>query len=323
MPFEQTTDPNRFYPGWTPDIAEKGLASFLGPQGRSFTYEAQFADDNRPLPPGFSLSSWLRWPYDQGQVGSCFANMGAVVLQLMMSGAIANGAAQTLFNPSRALVWYQCRKLDGSLGSGSDGGSIVNSFSALGDPPHGVGDCSEEAWPYKPSHSWLERQPTADVLAAAGKTRIEKIAEASFDVTVWKRSIFNIAPIGIGIYWPSGWDTSCDQYGRITGIGGGGFGHALAVIGWVDDWDGHRWWEIQNSHGPIYGTPPPDVAARIQGYKPSAGSKSFSFWAREDWFKEVLGYRNTETYNAADVEGFTKKPINVNPWIKAWPDWVA
>lgn len=303
------TDPNKFHPGWTPEVAELGRAQFSG-RGQYFSVAPQFVGDDRPLPPGFSLSGWLKWPYDQGQVGSCFANMGAVVLQFMMAGAIANGASQTLFNPSRRLIWYQCRKLDGSLGSGSDGGSIVNSFASLGDPPNGIGDCSEEAWPYKPSHSWLEQTPPTDVVIQAGKTRIEHIAEMHFDVERWKRSIFNLSPIGIGIYWPSGWDTACDRYGRITGIGGGGYGHALAVIGWIDDWDGHRWWEIENSHGPIYGTPPAEVQAKIKGYKPSAGDKSFSFWVREDWFQEVLGYRNTETYNAAGVEGFVMRPVN-------------
>jgi hypothetical protein len=307
------TDP--FLPGWSPELAARGRARFFA-AGRSFSAAPQFVGDDRPLPPGFSLSGWLQWPYDQGQVGSCFANMGAAVLQLMMRGAVANGASGTPFNPSRRLVWYQCRKLDGSLGSGSDGGSIVHTFAALGDAPDGVGDCSEALWPYQPSHSWLEQRPPDDVFTAAGQTRVAHIAEAPFDQAAWKRSIFNLAPIGIGIYWPSGWDTACDRYGR---IGGGGFGHALAVIGWVDDWDGHRWWEIQNSHGPIYGIPPADVQGRITGYKPSAGAKSFSFWAREDWFREVLGYRNTETYNAAGVEGFVPRPVNVPSFLDSFP----
>lgn len=308
----------QFVSGWNPDLAERGRAQFAA-SGRFFSLAPQFADDERPLPPGFSMSGWLKWPYDQGQVGSCFSNMGAVILQLMMSGSIANGSTGTLFNPSRRLIWYQCRKLDGSLGSGSDGGSIVNSFVALGEAPHGVGDCSEEEWPYKPSHSWLEQTPPANVFSDAAKTRIDQIAEMPFDSTRWKRSIFNLAPIGIGIYWPSGWDTSCDHFGRITGIGGGGFGHALAVIGWIDDWDGHRWWEIQNSHGPIYGIPPTDVQTKIKGYKPSANNRSFSFWAREDWFREVLGYRHTETYNAATVEGFVVKQVNIPSFLDSFP----
>lgn len=312
-----------FYPGWTPEIAEQGRAQFLTVRGQSFSTAAQFVGDDRPLPPGFSMSGWLKWPYDQGQVGSCFANMGAVVLQLMVAADIANGSTGTLFNPSRHMVWYQCRKLDGSLGSGSDGGSIVNTFASLGDAPGGVGDCSEELCPYQPSHRFLEQRPSDEAFTAAGKTRIAQIAEAHFDATAWKRSIFNLCPIGIGIYWPSGWDSACDKYGRITGIGGGGFGHALAVIGWIDDWEGYPYWEIQNSHGPIYGIPPTVIQAKIKGYKPSAGEKSFSFWAREDWFKEVLGYRNTEVYNAAGVEGFVPRPINVASFVDAFPPWVA
>lgn len=295
-----------FAPGWSPEIAKRGLDKFFAQGGKLFQ-GPKFADDNRPLPGGFSLSNLLLTCFDQGQVGSCFSNMGANVMMLMMTALKSSGKDGNVFIPSRRLIWYQCRKLDGSLGSWQDGGSIVNSFAAIGDAPNGVGDVSEEEWPYKADHWWLEKTPPSSVLQNASKTRIHNISELQFDPNSIKRSVYNGNPIGIGIYWPNGWDSATDKYGRTTGIGYGGYGHAVTIIGWVDDWDGHTWYEIQNSHGAIYGTPPPDIASKIPGLNPT----KFSFWAREDHLQRVCAMKWTEIYHASGVDGFVKKELDM------------
>lgn len=301
-----------FAPGWTPEHEKQGLDRFAE-SGRTFASADPIDTDTRPLPDGgFSLSSFVRWAYQQGQCGSCFANMGAAVEQVMMVSAEINGATRKAFNPSRRLIWHQCRKLDGSLGWPQDGGSIVNTFVALGDPPHGIGDCPEELWPYRADHRWLEQSPPEQVLQVASETRVEQIARLDYDRQRWQRLIFNTRPIGIGIWWPFGWDSECDSYGRTTGVGSGTFGHALAVIGWAQDWDGYFWWEILNSHGPIYGIPPADVQRRLLGYRPTAGERSHSFWCREDHFRRVID-ANAEFYCAADVRGFEPIAVNLVP----------
>lgn len=314
----------QFCSGWTPEHAAQGLRQFEA-RGRVFAAAPHSFGDDRMLPRGFSLSGWLRWAYNQGQVGSCFANMMAHILQLMTVGAVANGAKGKVFNPSRHMVWWQTRKLDGSLGSRADGGSIVNSFASCGDPPDGIGDCSEELCPYQPDHAFLEQAPSAEAIKSAGETRIEQINSIDFDPAQWKRHIFNLRPIGIGIWWPGanggpGWDQGLiDEHGRTTGIQGGAYGHALAVIGWLDGWDGHDYLEILNSHGPIYGIPPADVQKDITGYKPTSGEKSFSFWARTDLLSQLCKGNSSERVVAADVRGYVPQQNNVADFINAFP----
>ena len=300
--------PRPFAPGWSAGLAQRGREAFLA-SGREFYQGPLFADDERPLPRGYSLSGKLKWIYNQGQVGSCFANMAAHVLQIMMVCLVAAGRAGKVFNPSRRLVWHQCRVLDGSIGARYDGGSIVNSFAALGEAPHGVGDCTEEEWPYKPDHNWLEATPPAGVIKDADATRIKTIAAIDFgDGTSTKRAIYNGKPVGIGIDWCSGWDEGLiDAYGRTTGIGWNVGGHAIVIVGWLDDWDGYTYFEILNSHGLIYPTLPAAISADVDGYTPTKST----FWIREDMLAEVLGRAYAEAYVGSEVTGFEKQELTL------------
>lgn len=299
-----------FYPGWSAGLAQRGRDAFLA-SGRKFFQGPLFAGDDRPLPAGFSLSGKLKWIYDQGPVGSCFANMMAHILQLMMLFLVATGFTGKVFNPSRRLIWYRTRQLDGSLGSGYDGGSIVNSFAAVGPAPHGLGDCTEEEWPYKPDHDWLEATPTSAVVKAADPYRIKTIAEIELDdkAQAIKRAIFNGRPVGFGFDWYTGWDRGLiDAYGRTTGLGWKvAGGHAITGIGWLDDWDGYTWIEILNTHGKIYPNLPADVAARVQGYSPT----SSTFWMRIDHLAEVLRRQYAEAYIGSEVTTFDKRELTL------------
>jgi hypothetical protein len=295
-----------FIPGWDPATARQAREGFLA---RGQTYAVASFEDDRPLPPAFSLARFRLWPFDQGPVGSCFANGTTQAFQIHTGADVSDGARWDLVPLSRRLVWYQGRKLDGSLGSGGDGGSVTNAMAAMGEPPHGVGVCHEDLWPYKPEHRWLEKQPSSEVFADAKLNRLSQIAEVSIG-KAWQRAIFNGHPIGIGIWWPFGWDSQVGRDGRVSGIGRGTYGHALAVIGWIDDWDGHAWWQIENSHGPIYHPVPGDVAERITGYQPATPEKTFDFWVRDDWMREVLGYGNSESLAAAGLTGFKKRTLD-------------
>lgn len=294
-----------FVPGWFPELYPQGRANFDAAGGKLFE-GVKYQIDTRPMPPGFSLSSFVKWCYDQGQVGSCFANARAHSVQIKQQILVANGYEGKAFNPSRRLIWYGARKLDGSLGSRSDGATILNSFAAVSNAPRGLGICNEEEWPYQANHSWLETTPPASVLQDADKTRQADIAELDYNVDAWKRSIFNGDSVGIGIYWPSGWDSNCDSQGMTTGVGRGGYGHAVEVIGWIDSFQGSRWWEIQNSHGKIYGSLGADLAKQVTGYKFSG----YSFWAREDHLQSVLdkgqGY---EAFHGGVLSGFTQVDV--------------
>ena len=105
----------QFKSGWDPRFAEIGVNRFTA-SGRVLWTGPLFADDVRTLPDAFSLSSLVKWPYNQGNVGSCFANAASMLHQIIQQSTIATGYSGTPFNPSRRLIWYQGRKLDGALG---------------------------------------------------------------------------------------------------------------------------------------------------------------------------------------------------------------
>jgi hypothetical protein len=294
-----------FVPGWCPDFALQARAR-LETQGRPIC-QARTRDD-RPLPPAWSLAKYRRWPFDQGQVGSCFSNASAQVAQIDM----VFGDPSRAFPVSRRLVWFEGRKLDGLIGSGEDGGSVTNAVLGLSDRQEGTGAAHEDLWPYKDRQSWLEKKPPQEVLDDAAKDRFTQFGEVAFGDD-WKRSIRSGRAIAIGIWWPSGWDEAVDETGRATGIGRGGFGHALAVIGWIDDWDGHPWWQIENSHGPIYRPVPAQIAGKIPGYMPAQQDKTFDFWVRDDWLGQVLAKGDSEAVAIAGPEGFVKRdPIDAS-----------
>src|SRR6476646_9901964 len=122
-----------FVPGWDPATAVRARAGFHA-RGQSFV-SAIFADDDRPLPQAFSLARFRLWPFDQGPVGSCFANAAAQAFQIHTAADATDGARWELVPLSRRLVWFQGRKLDGSLGSSGDGGSVTNAMAGMGDEP--------------------------------------------------------------------------------------------------------------------------------------------------------------------------------------------
>jgi len=300
-----------FCPGWHPEFASRSRVQFAASGGRF--QSATFGDDARPLPPGFSLSRFRRWPFDQSvaygirgdKIGTCWENAGTQAFQIHTA---ADGAFEAV-PLSRCMTGWQGKKLEGG-GSPADGGSVLDAFRAMSDPPDGVGCCHEELWPYHPDRRYFAAGPPDGAVADAGLNRVHGIADNLAIGDGWKRPIFNSHPVGIGIWWPYGWDTSVDSTGRATGIGNGQYGHALAVIGWLDGWDGATWWQIENSHGPIYRVVPSDIASRIIGYAPAFPDKTHDFWVRDDWMRSVLGYGNAEAIAATGLTGFKKRILD-------------
>lgn len=284
--------------GWQPQFAILARER-MARQG--ITYAQAIFQDDRPLPKAFSLSRFRLWPFDQGQVGTCWCNATTQAFQIHTA---ADGTFEAVAL-SRCMTGWRGKQLDGG-GNPANGGSVTHGLQAMGDAPDGVGCCHEALWPYKPSASYLGQQPPSGAVADAGLNRVHQVAEVDIG-DAWKRAIFNGHPVSIGIWWPFGWDTAVDKTGRCTGIGRGTYGHALAVTGWIDDWDGHPWWEIENSHGPIYHPLPADVAARVDGYKPSGPDSTHDFWTRDDWLREVIGYGNAEMVTAAGLTGFKQR----------------
>ena len=293
-----------FCSGWHPDYANRARSDFPF-FALSLGVGKPFASDDRPLPPSFSLARFRKWPFDQGQVGSCFANAAAQSFQIHTMADVADGAQWDTVELSRRLVWYQGRKLDGLLGSRQDGGSVTNALAAMADAPSGVGCCKEETWPYKDEHRWLEAAPPKPVFAEAGVNRLAQIASAEIGDD-WKKAIVNGHPITIGIWWPFGWDTEGGTF--FDTIGPGGYGHALCVIGWMTKGSA-LYWQIENSHGPIYAPLSADEAKSVPGYQPAQPDKTHDFWVRDDVLKRVFNHGQAESVTAAGMSGFKTREL--------------
>lgn len=293
-----------FFGGWHPDYAERARSQYPFVTLSRGVGEP-FSDDNRPLPAAVSLSKFRKWPFDQGQVGSCFANAAAQSFQIHTAADNAEQQRWEEVELSRRIVWYQGRKLDGLLGSRQDGGSVTNALAAMAEAPSGVGCCKEAEWPYKDDHRWLEQTPPSSVLAEAGLNRLSQIAEVAIG-DGWKRAIRNGHPITIGIWWPYGWDTEGATF--FDSIGMGGFGHALAVIGWLEK-GGSLYWQIENSHGAIYAPLPADLAGSTPGYAPAHPDKTNDFWVRDDILKRVIDRGNAEQVTASGMTGFKTREL--------------
>jgi C1A family cysteine protease len=114
--------------GWNRDL----------PDGRDFMYAAPL-EVLAKLPPKVDLSGDCPGVYDQGQLGSCTANAIGAALEFdqMKQGQKAP------FTPSRLFIYYNERKIEGTVDS--DSGAMirdgVKSVNKQGAPP-------EDEWPY-------------------------------------------------------------------------------------------------------------------------------------------------------------------------------
>jgi C1A family cysteine protease len=113
--------------GWNRDL----------PDGRDYMYAAPL-EVLADLPLKVDLSGDCPGVYDQGQLGSCTANSigGALEYDQMKQG-------QKAFTPSRLFIYYNERKIEGTIDS--DSGAMirdgVKSVNKVGAPP-------ETDWPY-------------------------------------------------------------------------------------------------------------------------------------------------------------------------------
>ncbi len=241
-----------------------------------------------PLPKAFTLADCVLWWYDQGPVGSCFANAVVQAMQISTAAAIRAGAAFKAVQLSRHWAWWQGRELDGGNGFG-DGGSVTNALRAL----HELGCPTEAVCPYQPSHSYLNQKPGQTAYTEAPADTLTGCIDLRIDQSdAIKQSIAAGNPVVIGIWWPYGWDGgSIDQYGRTNGISMGEFGHAIVIQGWADPGtfdDNYLWWHVNNSHGPIYPVLPPQWASRVVGYKTARPDRCYSWWVRDDLMRRVM-----------------------------------
>ncbi len=113
--------------GWVPDLPDARDLMFAAADRVLSELPRQV--DLRPQCPAI---------YDQGQLGSCTANAigGAFELTQMKEG-------QPDFTPSRLFIYYNERKIEGTVDEDS-GAMIRDGVKSV----HKLGVCPEESWPY-------------------------------------------------------------------------------------------------------------------------------------------------------------------------------
>jgi hypothetical protein len=322
--------PDGFGLGWRPELEQAARASWAR-SGQPFAFGAsELAADDRPIPEAFSLSGLILWHHNQGPVGTCYGNAGTESMQINTAADNVDGQNWDQFQLSRAFVCNSACSLDANNGqyvpgvyTVTSGGTVTNTLKGMSV----AGACHETAMPYYPAgwtpesdprgsalSRWLNRSRPSDAASAEGK--INHLTDV-VDLTLGdesRRAIMNGHPPVIGIKWPIGWDNNIGADGRARGIGPyarSGFqvaGHALTLTGFDNDWDGAPWWEIENSHGPIYHPIPAARQGKVIGYKSATPTTSFSFWVRHDWLASVLNDGWSELVAPAGMTGFRVRP---------------
>lgn len=281
---------DNFAYGWLHEKEQEVKAAWTGSPPR---FSSAVFTDVDISDTAFTLLDNVYFWYNQGPVGSCFANAVAQAIQISMSCA-----GLDTIQLSRAAVWYYGRLLDGMNGSRSDGGTITNAVRAI----HEYGIPHESDWPYKPSNAWLNKKPPASVMQDAKAITISGLVDLNLgDTDGIKKTIKSGLPAVIGLWWRYGWDTNFNKDGIVSNSGGGTFGHALVIVGWAT-WNGKLFWNIINSHGPIYPTLTSEVAPTVKGYAGING-KSYSFWVSHTDLTTNVNYGNAEIVAPVGIIG--------------------
>src|SRR5262245_25918161 len=107
-----------------------------------------------PLPEAIDLrkdlGGFANFPvWDQGQLGSCTAQgVGACLVYNQLQ------QGQTSWTPSRLFMYYESRKLEGTVDSDS-GAMITDVVQVVAD----VGSCHETLWTYEDSSQKYRQKP--------------------------------------------------------------------------------------------------------------------------------------------------------------------
>jgi C1A family cysteine protease len=215
--------------GWRPD----------GPDARDRLFAVPYLAD---LPAKVDMRASFPTVYDQGDLGSCTANMAAGVIQFLQ-----HRQGLPVVGPSRLFVYYHTREREGTVDQDA-GGTIRDTIKVcaqLGAPP-------ESDWPYDIARFTEEPSPQAHADALQRQLlqygRVPQTAEAL------KSVLASGYPVCFGFTVYESLETpEVARTGRIPmptrgeGILGG---HAVWLIGYED---GPDEWLIPNSWGAGWG----------------------------------------------------------------------
>jgi C1A family cysteine protease len=199
-----------------------------------------------PLPSSVDVFAGLNLPvYDQGELGSCTANVGVLYRRFLARRLPAYSTADD--DLSRLFLYYQERLIEGD--QASDGGAEMRDvFKALAN----TGVCTETADPYDPAMvlSADANNSPADVSAAA-TYKIGAYHRVP-DVDAARSCLASGYPVALGFtVYASFEEIGSDGVMRMPASGEPELGgHAVTIRGYDDS---RSEFLVQNSWGPDWG----------------------------------------------------------------------
>jgi hypothetical protein len=286
-----------FVPGWHPDHA-KVAAERAESAG---VPRVAFRAPSAPTRPAYSLTRHRRRSLEQGQVGTCWEHAGTQAAEIFL--AAHNGSP---YDICRNLVGYGGKQLEGG-GNPANGGSPTSALRALSDDPQGgIGIAHESLWPYVADARYTGSRPPSGVVDDARKRHLfaSALIHPGSDFDAIAALIDRDIPVANGIWWPYDWDNG---QSIMTGIGRGTYGHALLIVGYAQPGVIHqdRCIHLDNWHGQLYPPLTPDVAAKVEGYKPTTASTTSDFWVTWTAYMQAVSMSPqwTEHVAATDADG--------------------
>ena len=189
------------------------------------------------LPTKVDLRPKMPPVYDQGNLGSCTANVFVAAIQHQ----------DPTFYGSRLFLYYNERVLGGNVDYDS-GATLADGINALKK----TGVCSESVWPYNINRFTLKPTPPSYINAQKHKVLIAApIQGTSYSI---KQSLAQNIPVAIGIAVYTSFESN-----NVTATGivpmpkpnekllGG---HAVLAVGYDDS---KQWWIMRNCWGPKWG----------------------------------------------------------------------
>jgi hypothetical protein len=283
-----------FIPGWHPDFHAQALdrAASMGAR----LYSVAPADD--PIPEAISIPAFR--VLEQGQAGTCHEHAATATAEDL---GLSRG--YDVFPICRRLVGWVGEQLLGG-GNQADGGSPTCDLLAM-TAAKGVGLAPESACPYSDDYRTLGTRPPQSAFDAARAAHVAGVAPIPYAdgfLDQIRRVVAAGLPVANGIWWSYAWD---NQQTFMESIGPGSYGHALEIKGYalpgVLRPGRYGYLQLRNWHGQLYPPLPPDLAAKVPGYKPDHPGSTSDFWVREDVYAQVCSYGNAEHVSAADEAG--------------------
>lgn len=163
--------------GWKPQMPDIRDLRFVPPAPTPST----------PLPPYIDLRPRMPAVYDQGDLGSCTANMGAGLLEfIMMKEGIGT------WTPSRLFIYYNERVIDGGDTADDTGAQCRDALTVMNQ----MGACPETEWPYNVNQFAVK--PSDQCYTDAKKTLATAYLAVDQNVAAVKGALAAGYPVGFG-----------------------------------------------------------------------------------------------------------------------------